>query len=242
MLLEHYELQLQHLSPHSITLVVIFAHFCEMFVGVRPSVRLFWWFHVLRPRNRQPPRLGSYYFQHRMKSPSKYLAALSPSRWEHWREDWVLGQADAHEQLTLTTAALMTPRIDWEQDPGLELAYNPVLGRIWILAKSGITPMMVLHDYMSKRITHLQERTHPSSLYTGVNDVMSLERGDGFALSEEALALMMGQLSPDPSSHDFITPPASCQALYVDQATRSMLLMSMPSMDDVSIAPIQRGD
>jgi hypothetical protein len=40
-LLEHYGLQLQHLSSHSITLVAIFAHFCEMFVGVRPSVRLF---------------------------------------------------------------------------------------------------------------------------------------------------------------------------------------------------------
>jgi hypothetical protein len=40
-LLEHYVLHLQHLSPHSMTLVAIFVHFCEMFVGVRPSVRLF---------------------------------------------------------------------------------------------------------------------------------------------------------------------------------------------------------
>jgi hypothetical protein len=29
-LLEHYGLQLQHLSPHSITLVAIFVHLCEM--------------------------------------------------------------------------------------------------------------------------------------------------------------------------------------------------------------------
>jgi hypothetical protein len=54
-LLEHYGLQLQHLSPHSITLVAIFTHFCEMFVGVR----LFRRFH---PVNRQPPRLGGYYY------------------------------------------------------------------------------------------------------------------------------------------------------------------------------------
>jgi hypothetical protein len=40
-LLEYYGLQLQHLSPNSITLVAIFIHLCEMFVGVRPSVRLF---------------------------------------------------------------------------------------------------------------------------------------------------------------------------------------------------------
>jgi hypothetical protein len=66
-LLEHYELQLQHLSLHSITLVVIFAHFCEMFMGVRPSVHLFRWFYVLCLVNRQPPCLGGYYFQHRTK-------------------------------------------------------------------------------------------------------------------------------------------------------------------------------
>jgi hypothetical protein len=204
-LLEHYGLQLQHLSPHSITLVAIFTHFCEMFVEVRPLVHLLWRFHMLRPMNRQPPHLGGYYFQHRTKGSSMYLTTLSPERWERWREDWVLVQADAHEWLTLPTVAPTTPCVDWEQDPGLEPAYNPVLGRIRILAKSGLTPMMVLHDYVSKCIVPLKERTRPTWLYTGVNNVMRPERGDGSALSEEALALMMG--SPDPSSHDFITPP-----------------------------------
>jgi hypothetical protein len=64
------------------------------------------------------------------------------------------------------------PHVDWEQDPSLEPAYNPVLGRIRILAESRFTSMMVLNDYMSKRIAHLQERTRPTWLYTGVNDVM----------------------------------------------------------------------
>jgi hypothetical protein len=31
------------------------------------------------------------------------------------------------------------PHVDWEQDPSLELAYNPVLGRIRILAESRFT-------------------------------------------------------------------------------------------------------
>jgi hypothetical protein len=51
-LLEHYRLRLEHLSPHSIMLVAIFDHFGEMFVGVRQSVRLFRRFHVLRPANK----------------------------------------------------------------------------------------------------------------------------------------------------------------------------------------------
>jgi hypothetical protein len=123
MLLEQYGLQLQHLSPHSITLVEIFTHFCEMFVGVRPSVRLFWWFHVLRPVNRQPPHLGGYYFQHQTKGSSKYLTAISPSWWERWREDWVLVQADTHERLMLPTAAPTTPlhRLGVGPRPGVSL-------------------------------------------------------------------------------------------------------------------------
>jgi hypothetical protein len=39
-LLETYDLQLHHLSPHFITLVAIFIHLCEMCMGVWPSVRL----------------------------------------------------------------------------------------------------------------------------------------------------------------------------------------------------------
>jgi hypothetical protein len=92
----------------------------------------------------------------------------------------------------------------------LEPVFNPVLGRIWILAESGLTSMMVLHDYVSKCIVPLQERTHSVWLYTGVNDVTRLEHGDGSALGEEVLVLVMGKLCPNLSSHDFITPPASC--------------------------------
>jgi hypothetical protein len=95
-LLEHYRLQLQHLSPHSMMLVAVFTHFYEMFVGMQSLVRLFRWFHVLHLVNKQPPHLGGYYFQHRMKGHFKYITALSPGRWERWREDWVLVQTDAH--------------------------------------------------------------------------------------------------------------------------------------------------
>jgi hypothetical protein len=150
----------------------------------------------------------------------------------------VLVQPDSHKRLTLLTTTSMAPRIDWEQDPSIEPAYNPVLGKIRILAESGLTPMMVLHDYVWKCITPLQERTYPAWLYTWVNDVTRLEPGDGSALSEEALVLVMGKLSPDPSSHDFITPLTSCQPLCLDQSARLMLLVAMTSMDDVGIAPI----
>jgi hypothetical protein len=80
-LLEHYRLQLQHLSPHSNTQLAAFVHLCEMFVSVWPSVRLFCRFHVVRPLSKQPPRINGYF---------KYIAALTPGRWDNWWEDWLL--------------------------------------------------------------------------------------------------------------------------------------------------------
>jgi hypothetical protein len=65
MLLEFNGLQLQHLSPNSITLVVIFVHLCEMFVGVRPSVRLFQRFFVMKAASQRSPLIDGYYFARR---------------------------------------------------------------------------------------------------------------------------------------------------------------------------------
>jgi hypothetical protein len=61
-LLEYYGLQLQHLCPNSIALVAIFVHLCEMYVGVRPSVRLFRCFFVLKVASPHPPLIGGYNF------------------------------------------------------------------------------------------------------------------------------------------------------------------------------------
>jgi hypothetical protein len=53
-LLQYYNLQLQHLLPHSVMLVVIFMHLCEMYVCVWPSMHLFQCFHVLCSSRRNP--------------------------------------------------------------------------------------------------------------------------------------------------------------------------------------------
>jgi hypothetical protein len=116
-----------------------------------------------------------------------------------------------------------------------------VLGRIRILAENGLTPMMVLHDYVLKHIMPFQERTRLTWLYNGVNDVTQLKRGDGSALTEEVLVLLNEKLSLDPSSHDFITPSVSYQPLCKDQPARLTLPVAMPSMDNVGITPMQGG-
>jgi hypothetical protein len=81
-------------------------------------------------------------------------------------------QIDAHERLTMPTAALTAPRVDWEQDPSLEPVFNLVLGRIRNLAESGLTSMMVLHDYVlnpASMALHQGKRRHAAGAWRWVH-------------------------------------------------------------------------
>jgi hypothetical protein len=205
-MLENYDLQLHHLSPHSFTLVAIFIHFCEMYMGVRPSVRLFQLYHVLHSSGRSASSLGGYYFQHRTKGPIVYITTLSLDKWDRWRDDWVIVQDDIHDRLELPTAAPTGSRNGWEKVLDMQQAYRPVVARIWFLAKKGLTSMMMLFDFLSKRIFPLQLRVRLAWLYTGENDATWLERGRGPNLDLMVLYSMLLKLSTDPFSGDFINP------------------------------------
>jgi hypothetical protein len=129
-LLEYYGLQLQHLSSNSIALVAIFIHLCEMYVGVRPSMRLFRRFFVLKAVSTRPPLIDGHYFQHRTPGHACYITPISPGKWERWREDWALVQADVHDRLALLVGGTTLNHTGWGEDPGLEPSFDPVLDRI----------------------------------------------------------------------------------------------------------------
>jgi hypothetical protein len=74
------------------------------------------------------------------------------------------------------------------------------------------------------------------------NDIMRLEHGPGSSLDGDLLAACLKALTTDQFSAELTTPPASCRAICMDQAARTALLAAMPTLDDVDIAVVQRGD
>jgi hypothetical protein len=242
-LLEYYGLQLQHLSPNSITLVAIFVHLCEMYVGVRPSVRLFQRFFVLKAAGTRPPLIGDHYFQCRTPGHARYIAPISPGRWERWREDWALVQVDIHDRLALPVGGPTLDRTEWGKDPGLEPGFDHVLDPIQYLTENGLTSLMVLHDFLSKRLAPLQDWSHrPAWMYTGVNNIMRLDRGPESSLGDTLLSASLKALTTGSPSAELVMPAAGCEPLCVNQVARTGLLAIMPMLDDVNIAPVQRGD
>jgi hypothetical protein len=74
-----------------------------------------------------------------------------------------------------------------------------VLDRIQYLAKNGLTSLMVLHNFLSKCLAPLQDRSHcPAWMYTGVNDIMQLDHGPGSSLGDTLLAVSLMALTMDP--------------------------------------------
>jgi hypothetical protein len=118
-----------------------------------------------------------------------------------------------------------------------------MLDRIQYLAENDLTSLMVLHDFLSKHLAPLQDRSHrPAWMYTGVNDIMRLDRGPGSNLGDALLAASLKALTTDQSSAKLVTPTMACEPLCANQAARTLLLVIMPMLDDIDIAPVQRGD
>jgi hypothetical protein len=170
LLLEEFRLQLQYLTPHSIPLVSVFIHFMEMFVGVRPCVTIFKHFYALDESGRSRCAIGAYYFQLRHGMSSSYISTFSSAKWEDWRTDWVIAMTDANDRLELPTGGPFLDRNSWRAKPSLPAELDPELDRVKVLARGGLTSMMVLGEFLRHRIAPLQQRSRMACMFTGVND------------------------------------------------------------------------
>jgi hypothetical protein len=136
--------------------VAVFIHFMEMFVGVRPCVTIFRHFLTLVGTGRSKREVGAYYFQLRHGMSSSYISAFSSAKWEDWRDDWVIAMTDANDHLELPTEGPLLDHSCWKARPTLPVELDPVLGWVKTLARGGLTSMMVLGDFLRRRIAPLQ--------------------------------------------------------------------------------------
>jgi hypothetical protein len=112
---------------------------------------------VLKAMSTRPPLISSHYFQRRTPGHTRYIVPISPGKWERWREEWVLVQVDVHDRLALPIGGPTLNHTEWGKDPGLEPGFDLVLDQIQYLGENGLTSLMVLHDFLSKCLTPLQD-------------------------------------------------------------------------------------
>jgi hypothetical protein len=183
LLLEELSLQLQHLTPHSILQAAIFAHLCQMFVGVAPCTSLFRHFFVLVKSRKAKDNLSAYYFQTRPDSADAYISSLGGARWENWHDNWVIVSTEVNDRLALTSEGPRLNRKQWRAKSSLAPKFEPVLDRIKTLATGGLTSMHVVGDFLKRRIAPLQQRARLCCWFTGPKDIDRVQRGPGTDLS-----------------------------------------------------------
>jgi hypothetical protein len=236
LLLEELCLQLQHLTPHSILQVVIFAHLCEMFMGVVPCTALFRHLFVLVRLGKAKDHLSAYYFQTRADSPGAYISSLGGMRWENWRANWVITSMEANDRLALPRDEPWHDRKQWRAKPSLAPEFEPILDRIKSLATGGLTSMHVVGDFLKRRVASLQRRVRLCCWFTGSNNISRIQRGSGTDLSWEELELMVKGITGESFIPETLIPPQDIPPLCDDLGLRAAILARLPTLDKSGVA------
>nr|CAE04122.3 OSJNBa0009P12.8 [Oryza sativa Japonica Group] len=173
--LELYDLQMAHLTPNAVMTLAIFAHLCEMFIGVRPSLRLFRWFFTVQPVS-PPSVVGGCYFQPRGPVLNRYIPCVLRKKWDDWKSDWFYTPLADEARLRLPSQP-PAQASSWRAPVDLGDGYDAVLDRLAGLRSKGLTGAMVFGDYLRRRIAPLQRHARGAWEYTGPEDIMRTHQG-----------------------------------------------------------------
>nr|AAT44274.1 hypothetical protein [Oryza sativa Japonica Group] len=173
--LEFYDLQMAHLTPNAVMTLAIFAHLCEMFIGVRPSLRLFRWFFTVQSVS-PPSVVGGCYFQPRGPVLNRYIPCVLRKKWDDWKSDWFYTPLADEARLRLPSQP-PAQAFSWRAPVDLGDGYDAVLDRLAGLRSQGLTGAMVYGDYLRRRIAPLQRRARGAWEYTGSEDYMRTHQG-----------------------------------------------------------------
>nr|AAU10740.1 hypothetical protein [Oryza sativa Japonica Group] len=173
--LELYDLQMAHLTPNAVMTLAIFAHLCEMFIGVRPSLWLFRWFFTVQPVS-PPSVVGGCYFQPRGPVLNRYIPCVLRKKWDHWKSDWFYTPLADEARLRLPSQP-PAQASSWRAPVDLGDGYDAVLDRLAGLRSQGLTGAMVFGDYLRRRIAPLQRHARGAWEYTGPEDIMRTHQG-----------------------------------------------------------------
>jgi hypothetical protein len=148
---------------------------------------------------------------------------------------WVITKTDANDHLEHLEGPL-SDRSTWKAKPSLPEELVPILNRVKALARGGLTSMMVLGDFLRHRIAPLQQRSRMACMYTGSNDCCRIMRGPGTDPTRAELEAVIRAMTGEAYSLESLVLPRGIKALCKDQASRSAVLASMPTLDEGGLA------
>jgi hypothetical protein len=87
-LLYHYQLELVHLVPNSITVVSTFIHFCEAYLGISPHFLLWRYLFCVKSTRKRSGPVGAVMFTLRSGLKVEWIDIDLPDNTVGWRSEW----------------------------------------------------------------------------------------------------------------------------------------------------------
>ncbi|XP_062224366.1 uncharacterized protein LOC133922808 [Phragmites australis] len=214
--------------------LAVFAHLCEMFVGVVPSVTLLRHFFVLQPVGKKrgystADVVGCCNLRLQDGLGEQYIPQVLRSKWEEWRRDWFFVDVDPHDRLALPEVAAEPRKSTWEVPPPEDARLEPVFERIKFLRDSGLTSVMVVADFLRRRLASLRERARPCWLYTGPEDITRTQIDASWDLGPAELRGMTRVVTGVEDTSRAVLPWPE-MALYANPE-RAAILAKLPKFD-----------
>nr|ASR75330.1 retrotransposon protein [Oryza rufipogon] len=221
--LDFYEIHALHLAPNAVMTLTIFTHLCEMFVGVRPTMRLFQFFFV--PQLLQGAVVGGCYFQPRPGTAGQYIESHLRKKWEDWKKDWFYTALPDHPRLRLP-AGPPERSAAWLAASELGEEYDAVRDCLRGLRSQGLTGAIVFGDFFRRRIAPLQERSREAWKYTGPNDPMRTHVGERWDWGEDDAKTVIRRVVGLDSAEQTLIPDGILPLCSYRDQERIMAVMS----------------
>jgi hypothetical protein len=170
-LLYYYQLELVHLVPNSITVVLTLIHFCEVYLGVSPQFLLWRYFFCVKSTGKRSGPVGTVMFNSRSGLKAEWIDTDFPDNTAGWRSEWFY-IADQLPGLPRRTGHKPVKINEW--DLGLSSRnlgeLKAFLELVSDMKKRGVTRAAVARSFCRQMTQPIKDRVHPAYEYWGQSD------------------------------------------------------------------------
>jgi hypothetical protein len=153
----------------------------------------------------------------------------------------VIASTEANDRLALPSDGPRLDRKQWRAKPTLAPKFQFVLDRIKSLTAGRLTSMHVVGDFLKRLIAPLQQRVCLCCWFTGSNDIGRIQHGPGTDLFWEALEVLVKGITGESFVPESLILPEGIPALCDDAWLRTVILATLPTLDERCVAVRQTG-
>jgi hypothetical protein len=170
-LLDYYRLELVHLVPNSVTVVLTFIHFCEAYLGIPPHFVLWRYFFCVKSTGKRSGPVGAMIVVLRPGLKAEWIDTDLPDNTVRRRSEWFniadqipgLPRRTGHKPVKISEWDLGLPSCDLEDLKG-------VLELVSDMKKWGVTGAVVATSFCCRMVQPIKDWVHPVYEHCGQSD------------------------------------------------------------------------